>query len=92
MDAADIERLLAHVRAGRQLRVPFSTTLGPDTRADTNVLSLRSDGLFELTTTFAEFWAGHGWSRSQTEIETYTETRVRSAMSFCAADQCQPLP
>ena len=91
MEADDIDPLLDAVRAGRRLRVPFSTTLGPDTRAHENVLSIRTDGLFELTTTFAEFWAGHGWSREQTEVEARTLEQVRSAMSSCSVEECELL-
>jgi hypothetical protein len=92
MEPTDVDRLVAAARAGRRVRVPFSTTLWPDTQSYENVLVVRADGRFELTTTFAEFWAGHGWSVPRTEVEEQTEEQVRSALTMYAAEQCEVLP
>ena len=89
MEATDIDRLLAELRAGRTLRVPFSTKLFPDTRPSENLLRLGSNGQFELTTTFAEFAPGHGWSCDQTEVESHTEESVRSTLRFYDAKQIE---
>ena len=92
LEPADIDQLLAEVRRGRALRVPFSTTLFADTRVEESTLRACSDGQFELTTSFAEFAAGHGWSCTQTEVEIWAEAQVRSQLAFAAAKEVELLP
>jgi hypothetical protein len=88
VDTREIDAVLAELRAGGARRVPFDTTLGPDTQAVESVLRAGDDGGFELTTTFREFWAGHGWSLEQRETEVLTEAQVRAALARVSS----PLP
>jgi hypothetical protein len=92
MDRSEIDRLLAAVRSGQDLHVPFTTTLGPDTQAQQSLVRRRPDGGFELSTTFVEHAPGHGWSIAQTEVEPRTEAQIRAALAHCAVDGCQLVP
>ena len=62
--------------------------LAEDGSADANVRRLAADGDFELSTVFAEFWAGHGWSLPQSQVERRTEAQVRDALAMCAVGEC----
>ena len=82
MDSKDIDVLFRELRAGRTLEVPFSTRMWPETEAIKNVLRLNEAGAFELKTTLREFWAGHGWSLEQTELETRSEAELRTTLTY----------
>ena len=82
MDATEVDRIVAALRAGRACRVPFCTTLYPDTRALENLLRARADGGFELTTTYVEFAAGHGYSTEMHETEACSEAQVRERLGW----------
>jgi hypothetical protein len=60
MSKEEMGHLIASFKIGSDYPVPFSTTLGPDTEAISNQLSRTDDENFILTTTFREYWAGHG--------------------------------
>jgi hypothetical protein len=85
MNKEEIERLIASYKIGSVYTVPFSTTLGPDTEALSNELSRTDDENFILTTTFREFWAGHGWSTEQTEVEKIEKGRLEHLLQYYEA-------
>jgi hypothetical protein len=89
-DPDAVDRWIAQLRAGIRLRVPFSTRLFPDTRAERSVLRAIGDR-FELETVFHEFAAGHGWSIEQTETEPWTESEVRDALASVNPDEVTPM-
>ncbi|MFL5730873.1 MAG: hypothetical protein ACJ75J_15400 [Cytophagaceae bacterium] len=82
MSNEEIQQLIAAFKTDKTYTVPFSTTLGPDTEALDNSLNRISEDKFVLTTTFREFWAGHGWSLEQTEVQNISKTDLENKLQF----------
>jgi hypothetical protein len=82
---------IARLEAGERLEVPFHANLWIDCTPMHSVLSC-TDGVFTLTTTFREFWAGHGYSLPQETASTLTIDEVRGGLMYAAVDEVRTAP
>lgn len=87
MTPTEADALLAVLDGGGVLRVPFSTTLYPDTVAHRSTLRRDGDG-FELTTYYSEFAPGHGFSNEMTQRELRTREQVRQSLQWAQRGDC----
>lgn len=87
MTTPEADALLAVLDAGGVLRVPFSTTLYPDTVAHRSTLRRDGDG-FELTTYYSEVATGHGASAEMTQREFRSRAQVRESLEWARREDC----
>lgn len=80
MTPEEVDTLLAALRRGCVLQVPYELFGWPETRVEGHELRLES-GAFSVRTTFYEHAPGHGWSGAQHDQQHWTEARLREVLA-----------